>query len=118
MAFPQDTQKQATTNDTAEQALDVAGSTGQPVGAGTIAVETVVSGTAKRINASRDTDIYVDIGTSASLKVEIGPTSAAATTIYRAASAAVGMMSFRLPIGWYVKFTGTVADFVVTSVAR
>lgn len=84
----------------------------------TPAVQTVVSGTAYQFNAKRQVDVYVQVTTAASLKIEYGPTSACATTLNAAQSNTLGLSHITLPAGWYIKFTGTVADFVVTTLTR
>lgn len=83
---------------------------------GTAKVETVVSGTAKQISTKRDAMVYVNITTSAALKVEMGPTSSVAVTVSASQSSALGVISFRVPAGWYIKCTGTVTNYTVTSV--
>lgn len=82
----------------------------------TPAVVTVVSGTAMQPNTVSDTMLYINITTAAALKVEIGATSSVATTLSVSQSSALGMMSVRVPKGWYVKFTGTVTDYVITQI--
>lgn len=81
-------------------------------------VETVVSGTAFQVSTQRDAYLYVDVTTSASLKVEIGPTSAAAITVSAAKSDALGLLSLHVPVGWFVKLTGTVTNYTVTAVLK
>lgn len=83
---------------------------------GDAAVQTVVSGTAFQISSRRSADLYINITTAAALKVEIGPTSAAAIQLSTSQSSALGLMSLHIPAGWYVKLTGTVTDYVVTAV--
>jgi hypothetical protein len=54
--------------------------------------------------------VYLNVTTSGTAtSVTIGPTSAAsAVTIMASAAATAGqVISFRLPAGWYVKWTGT-----------
>lgn len=83
---------------------------------GTPIVETIVSGTALQISASRGSHVYLDVNTSAALAIAIGPTSATAITINASQSDAIGFETIYLPAGWYIKLTGTVADFVATAV--
>lgn len=85
--------------------------------AGTAAVQTVVSGTPFQISAKRRATMYVDINTSASFTMSMGPEPAGTSVAVAAASAdAIGVTTLAVPVGWYVKITGTVADFVITSV--
>jgi len=89
---------------------------GEPSGASV--VETVVSGTALQIDSDRNADVYINITTSAALKVEMGPTSACAITVSASQSSALGVISLFVPAGWYIKCTGTVTNYTVTSVLR
>lgn len=77
---------------------------------------TVVSGTAKQVSATRNAMLYINITTAASFKIEMGATSAVAATINAAQSNALGLVSLRVPRGWYVKITGTVTNYAITSV--
>lgn len=97
-------------------ALGAGGVTAVPVRPDTdFATVTVVSGTAKQINATKDMILYVNITTAASFKVEMGATSAAANLVNAAQSNALGLVTLHVPKGWYVKFTGTVTNYVITS---
>ncbi len=79
-------------------------------------LKTVVSGTAFQVSMSQPSNLYLDITTSAPLAIAVGPTAATATTILASESAALGLLTIRVPAGWYVKVTGTPADFVATAV--
>lgn len=87
----------------------------QPVG--DVKTETFVSGTAQQLSASKDKMLYINITTAAALAVTMGPTSAGTgCAISVSQSSALGVISVRVPKGWYVKITGTVGDIVTTSV--
>ena len=60
---------------------------------------------AQLAQVTNDAEIYLDVTTAGQLTVAIGPTSGVANTIFSAAAAAVGLISFRLPAGWYVAVT-------------
>lgn len=75
------------------------------------------SGTAEQLSTTQDVMLYVAVQTSASLAVAIGSTSAASTVIAPAKSYALGVITVRVPKGWYVKITGTVADLSITQVS-
>jgi hypothetical protein len=77
---------------------------------------TFVSGTALKLNATQDTMLYIAVQTSAALAVAIGPTSTPANTIMPSKSYALSMNTIRVPAGWYVKITGTIADLTITAV--
>lgn len=113
-----DAQATATTNGTTDaKAIGTTGSTGVPVPAATIATTPVfVSGTARTLNTGMSCHLYINVTTSASLTLSMGPTSAASVSINAAESDTLGMITLRVPAGWYVKFTGTVADVVFTQV--
>lgn len=82
-------------------------------------VETVVSGTPFQISTARAATLYIAIATSAALTLSMGP-EAAGTSVAVAASAseAIGVTTLDVPAGWYVKITGTVADFVLNAVLK
>lgn len=80
-------------------------------------VETVVSGTPFQVSTKRDAYLYINITTAASFTLSMGPEAAGTSVAINAAqSDALGLVTLRVPRGWYVKITGTVADFVVTAV--
>lgn len=90
-------------------------SIGQP--SGTPQVITAVSGTPFQISTKRGAHLYIDINTSASLTLSMGPEAAGTSVPVGAASAdAIGVTTLYVPAGWYVKLTGTVADFVLNAV--
>lgn len=76
----------------------------------------VVSGTAKQVSASRNATLYINITTAASFKIEMGATSAVASTLNIAQSNALGLVTLRVPRGWYVKITGTVTNYAIIAV--
>lgn len=92
----------------------VPASVAQPFG--TPLVETIVSGTAFQISASRGSHLYLDIQTSAAIAIAMGPTNAAAIALNASQADALGFETIYVPAGWWVKITGTVADFVATAV--
>lgn len=70
-----------------------------------------VSGTAIQLtDTTRDYMVYLEVTTAGTAtSVTIGPTNAAnAVTIMASAAATAGqVISFRLPAGWFFKWTGT-----------
>lgn len=85
--------------------------------AGYAFTETVVSGTPFQVSNNRTSHVYINITTAASVTISMGPEAAGTSVALNAAqSDALGLVTLRVPIGWYVKITGTVADFVVTAV--
>ena len=83
---------------------------------GLAATPTIVSGTAYQVSTKQPSHVYIDITTSAPLAIAIGPTSACAITVLASESAALGVTSVALPIGWWYKLNGTVADFNVITI--
>lgn len=82
-------------------------------------VETVVSGTPFQISTQRAADFYINITTAASITISMGPEAAGTSVALNAAqSDALGLLHLNVPKGWYVKITGTVADFVLTAVLK
>jgi hypothetical protein len=70
------------------------------------------NGTAAQLtDVTRDYMLYLSIGTAGTgLAVAIGPTAGVADTIYTASTATAGQsVSFRLPAGWFWKWTATTA---------
>jgi hypothetical protein len=76
-----------------------------------------VSGTALQVDPFIEVMLYVEVTTAASLAISLGPTSSPATTIVSSVAAALGLLSIRVPAGWYVKITGTIADLNITAVS-
>ncbi len=71
-----------------------------------------VSTTAKQVSTTSDAVLYIACTTSTALTVAMGATSGASdVTLVSAATVTVGLISVRVPMGWYVKLTGTMADF-------
>lgn len=90
-------------------------------GTATVATPTVVSGTAFQVNTTQDVMFYASVKTSASQTVAlaIGSTSSVTTTLITSGTGTgvIGsMISVRVPKGWYIKFTGTVADWTFTTI--
>lgn len=86
-----------------------------------VTTPTLVSGTAQRFYADRDCIAYVNTtgGSSGTVAVAIGPTSAVANAL--AASLAAGVatdMLFAIPVpaGWYLKVTATTAVIAACTV--
>lgn len=68
--------------------------------------------TAQQVNAQSDAILYIACTTSTALTVSMGPTVAtSAVTILNNVTVSTCLMSVRVPAGWYVKLTGTMADF-------
>lgn len=83
----------------------------------TVTTPVLATGTAAVINAAYDTMLYIDItlGTSA-VAVAMGPTAAAANTIFASATPAIGLMSVLVPASWFVKVTYTAGNVTFTAV--
>jgi hypothetical protein len=81
---------------------------------------TLSSGSATQLaDLTRDYHVAVNVTTSGTAThIEIGPTSTPANTIMASASATAGqVISFRLPAGWYIKFTGTTTVVAVMAIS-
>lgn len=83
---------------------------------GAAPVQTVVSGTAFQVSATRAANLYVAIATSAAITLKMGPLLGTEIVVAVSASEAIGLSTLHVPAGWMVQITGTVADFVVTAV--
>jgi len=82
----------------------------------TVTTPVFVSGVAQALSATADVMLYIDITTSASLAVTFGPTSGAEHSVYASGSAALGVISVRVPAAWLVLIAGTVADLAFLAV--
>ena len=99
-----------------EGATEPASVNPSPAG-GTPEVLTVTSATPFQVSKVRNATLYIAIATAAALTISMGP-EAAGTSVPVAASAteAIGVTTLKVPAGWYVTLTGTVADFVLNAV--
>jgi hypothetical protein len=75
-----------------------------------------VSGTAKQIDTNQDMMLYIAVQTSAALAVAIGSTSSVTLALMPSKTYALGLISIRIPMGWWVKITGTIADLSINGV--
>jgi hypothetical protein len=85
-------------------------------GTATVTTPTFVSTTARQLSTTQDSMLYINITTAASLAVAIGADNTTANTIQSAESSALGVITLRIPAGWWVKLTGTMADLAITAV--
>lgn len=91
-------------------------------GTATASTPTFTSGTALQLSTTQDVMLYIfckTAVTSTTTALGLGASSAASTAIVPSASMSIpvgAMWQVRVPKGWYVKFTGTVADFTFTQV--
>lgn len=86
-----------------------------------VTTPTLVSGTAQRFYSDRDCVAYVNVtgGASGTCEVQIGPTSAVANTLATSMAAGTGtdmLLTIKLPAGWYLKVTVSVATIAATTV--
>jgi hypothetical protein len=86
-------------------------------GTATASSPSFTTGTALQVNTTQDVILYVEVTTAAALAIAIGSTSSPATAIVSSVVAALGLLSIRVPKGWYVKITGTIADLNITAVS-
>lgn len=77
---------------------------------------TFTTGTAKQLSTTQDVMLYIAVQTSAALAVAIGSTSSVTTALMPSKSYALGLIPIKVPKGWYVKITGTIADLAITQV--
>lgn len=79
-------------------------------------VKTVVSGTAFQVSTVQPANLYLDIATAAALTIAVSQDGTNFTTLLNNKVAAIGLITVRVPAGFWVKITGTVANFVATAV--
>ena len=89
---------------------------GQPSGQAT--TDTLTTGVAFQPSTIREAYVYVNVITSAALAINIGPDNTTGITLMASEVAAIGLQSFVLPMGWYMKLTGTMADVAVVSILK
>ena len=71
---------------------------------------------ALQVNSAQDTMLYIAIQTAAALAIAIGPTSSVTTALMPSKTYALGLLTIRVPKGWFVKITGTIADLIITAI--
>lgn len=76
-------------------------------GTATASTPSLSTGAAAQVNTSQDVMLYANVTTASTFSLAIGPTSTPATTVVASHTAAIGLISVRLPKGWYVKSTFT-----------
>jgi hypothetical protein len=81
-----------------------------------ITTPTFMSATAQQISTTKDAIVYIDVKTAASLTLAIGANSSATTVLQSAVVSGLGLSSIRVPAGWYLKITGTIADLTITAI--
>ena len=84
--------------------------------AGTAITETVTTATAFQVSTTRSAMLYINITTAAALAIAMGSTSSTSITVAASESETLGVTTLKVPAGWYVKLTGTMADIVVVAV--
>lgn len=79
-------------------------------------VEAVTSGTGFQVSTAQNAHLYIDINTSAALAIALSKDGTTYVPLMASKSAPIGLLSVMVPAGWYVRLTGTPANFVVTAV--
>lgn len=92
----------------------VPAATAQP--SGTPLTVSPTTATAFQISTKRDAMLYINVRTAAALAIAMGPTSSCDIAVSASQSDALGTTSLRVPAGWYVKLTGTMANLACTAV--
>ena len=98
-------------------ALGAGGVNTVPVGTATVTTPVFVTNVAQQLSATRNVNLYINVVTAAALTIAYGPTSAAATVLNASAVDGIGLINVSVPVGWYVKITGTIANLAITAVA-
>jgi hypothetical protein len=76
-------------------------------GTATASTPSLVSGTAAQLSTTQDVMLYIDVTVATNLTLAIGSTSSVTTTVFSSATAAIGLITLRIPKGWFVKATST-----------
>lgn len=85
-------------------------------GTATASTPAISTGTAVQISTAQDVMLYANIKTASTFSLAIGATSTPATTVVASGTAAIGLVSVRVPKSWYVQSTFTGADVTWTAV--
>lgn len=86
-------------------------------GTATASNPSFTSGTAKQLSTSQDAMLYLTVNTAGTYTIALGPTSTPANTLVNNVALPIGAMhSIRVPQGWYVKITGTIANLTLVQV--
>lgn len=120
MSIESDAQASAATNAHTDSSNKTSGSNAVPVRPVTDAtVPVFVTATPQQLSATKNIDLYINITTAASLTISMGPTSAGTgVTLNAAESDTLGLIHIFVPVGWYVKLTGTMADMAFNAIAH
>ena len=82
----------------------------------TVSSPSLSTGTAAQISTVQDVMLYIAINTAAALAIAVGPANTVTTAILASETAALSVITLRLPKGWWVKITGTIADLTITAI--
>lgn len=85
---------------------------------GSSLVITPVTNTPFQCSTNRESTLYINVVTAAALTIAIGPTSACTIVLQASESAAIGLITVNVPMGWWVNLTGTMADLTVTKIKK
>ena len=85
-------------------------------GGATASTPSLSTTVAAQLNTTRDVMLYCNITTAATFALSIGSTSSVTTAVVASHTAAIGLISVRIPKAWYVKATFTSADVTFTQV--
>lgn len=80
-------------------------------------VPVFVSGVAQQISTNNDVGVYINIVTAAALSIAIGPTSSTTVVLSPSQVSSIGLIKVRVPRGWFIKLTGTMANLSFNAVA-
>lgn len=73
------------------------------------------TGVYKQLDTSQDVMLYIDVTTAHSITVYLSATSSGGTEIV-SGTVAIGLISLRVPAGWYVAITDTIGDLSINMV--
>jgi hypothetical protein len=74
------------------------------------------TGVAQQLSTTQDLMLYIEVKAAQSLAVAIGPTSTPANTVVSTITAALGLVTIRVPAGWWTSITSTIANLGITAV--
>jgi hypothetical protein len=86
-------------------------------GVAVVSTPSLSTGVAAQLSTAFDVDFYINVKIASTLAVLMGPTSTPANTIVASGTAGIGLVSIRVPRGWYVQVTFTSADVTFTQVS-
>jgi hypothetical protein len=79
-------------------------------------VVTLTTAVAQQLSTDHIIGLYIAVTTSTALSISIGPDATTAIALCPSQTFPLGLTFIRIPVGWYVKLTGTLSNVITTQV--